>query len=347
MRSSVARIGGLAKIEVPAAWGMDPPWEYRNRAEYRASLGADGRLILGFLRHHSHDVVPLTECQLQHPFSERVRTVITEAMTRVGQTPAERAALLGVETLVSFTAGNGLVTLICEGRPPWVEALAAELQRELDEVAGVLFTRRRGRSAHRSPIELVLGESSITEQIGGRSYRVTADSFSQSNAAQAGRMTALVQEWAEVKPTDTVLDLYSGVGTFLLPLARQAKLAIGIEESRSATADAYANARRWRLRNVTLHERRVERLLPRLIERKQAADIMVLDPPRKGCGPIVIAQAVQLRPRRVILVSCHPATLARDLKDLASHGYQCRRLQPVDMFPQTWHVETVAVCERG
>jgi len=275
----------------------------------------------------------------------------------------------------------------------------------LPDLVGVLAARRRGHAAHRSPAELVWGDYHIAEQLAGQEYRVSGDSFFQSNPAQAGRMIGLVSEWASppvplsktgegASRAGLVLDLYSGVGTFLLPLARGARRAIGVEESESAVEDAKANARAGRLRNITLHERRVERILPRLAERAsppfdsaqgrpspspslergrqtsppfpplrarrggdnsgakeseltrgEVPDVVILDPPRKGCGPIVAALVAKLRPRRVILVSCHPATLARDLKSFAEHGYPCRRVQPIDMFPQTWHVEAVAVCE--
>ena len=420
VREALARIGGIQTsppsplsktgegagkpdaaggVLVAETWGMEKqPWFYRNRAEYHAALDDKGQLVLGFARHHSHDIVSLRECNLQHPFSEAVRKAVLAHMPRVAQTPGERAALLGVETLVSFASGNGLVTLICAGRPAFVPSLADALHADLPDLVGVLAARRRGHAAHRSPAELVWGDYHIAEQLAGQEYRVSGDSFFQSNPAQAGRMIGLVSEWASppvplsktgegASRAALVLDLYSGVGTFLLPLARGARRAIGVEESESAVEDAKANARAWRLRNITLHERRVERILPRLAERAsppspspslergrqtsppfpplrarrggdnsgakeseltrgEVPDVVILDPPRKGCGPIVAALVAKLRPRRVILVSCHPATLARDLKSFAEHGYPCRRVQPIDMFPQTWHVEAVAVCER-
>ncbi len=351
VRDALARIGGMPQVEVAEAWGMAAqPWFYRNRAEYHAALNDSGQLYLGFAKHHSHEIVELRECNLQHPFSERVRKAVLEHMPRVAQSAAERAALLGVETLVSFASGQGLATLICDGRPPFVESLAEALHADLPDLAGVLFARRRGHAAHRSPVELVWGESSVSEKLGRGEYRVSGDSFFQSNPAQATRMIALVTERAGVQKDDTVLDLYSGVGTFLLPLARHARRATGVEESESAVEDASANARAWGLRNVTLHERRVERFLAKAVPpapspQSLAPAVVVLDPPRKGCGPIVSAQVAKLRPRRIILVSCHPATLARDLKSFAEAGYPCRRVQPIDMFPQTWHVEAVAVCE--
>ncbi|MFB3880336.1 MAG: class I SAM-dependent RNA methyltransferase [Armatimonadota bacterium] len=415
VREALARIGGIQSspprplsktgegvdkhrseggVVVGETWGMErDPWFYRNRAEYHAALDERGQVVLGFARHRSHDIIPLRECNLQHPFSERVRKAVVGQMPRVAQTVGERAALLGVETLVSFSSGKGLVTLICDGRPAFVPPLADALRAEVPEVVGVLAARRRGHAAHRSPAELVWGEYHVVEELrsrgvqesGRQGYRVSGDSFFQSNPAQAGRMVEVVREVSSppyplsksgeggTSPPGllsktgegearlgVVLDLYSGVGTFLLPLARGARRATGVEESESAVEDAKANARAWGLRNVTVYERRVERFLARAVSpapspsgcvalgkgaQSLAPDVVVLDPPRKGCGPVVAALVAKLRPRRIILVSCHPATLARDLKSFAEHGYPCRRVQPIDMFPQTWHVEAVAVCE--
>ncbi|HUU53892.1 MAG TPA: 23S rRNA (uracil(1939)-C(5))-methyltransferase RlmD [Armatimonadota bacterium] len=345
VRDSLARIGGLTGVEVADAWGMENPWFYRNRAEYHAQMTSSGDVILGFSRHHTHEVIGLTECRLQHPLSERIRQAVVQLMARVAQSPVERAALLGVETLVSFASGKGIATLVCDGRPPFVESLAQGLVEQVPALAGVLAARRRGRTPHRSPGEVIVGEEHIVEEIGSGRYRVSADSFFQSSPAQAARAVELVKQWSEVGEGEVVLDLYSGVGTFLLPLAQSARRAIGVEESAAAVRDANANLRRWRAHNVKLWERKVERILPRWADQGRKADVVILDPPRKGCGPVVLAHVARLQPRRIVLVSCHPATLARDLKNLSEHGYACRRLQPIDMFPQTWHIETVAVCE--
>jgi 23S rRNA (uracil1939-C5)-methyltransferase len=348
VRDALARIGGLPEVEVCETWGMENPWFYRGRAQYHARLSQSGEVFLGFTRHHSHDVVALTECNIQHPLSERIRKAVAEVVSRVAQGASERAALLGVETLVSSATGRGLVTLVCDRRPRFASSAADALMSQVDGLSGVLAARRRGRGAlHRSPAQVLAGEAHVTEELGGNRFRVSADSFFQTNPAQAARIIALAQEWAEVGKDDVVLDLYSGVGTFLLPLARSAHRGIGVESEASAFADARYNQRRWRLQRLDLYERKVERMLPRLVERGMKASIVVLDPPRKGCGPVVCALAAKLSPRRIILISCDPATLARDLKSLAEYGYRARRVQPVDMFPQTWHVETVAVCDRS
>lgn len=348
VRESVARIAGLSDAEVGETWGMEDPWRYRNRAEYHVRRQASGKIAVGFTRHRSHEVVALRECRLQHALSERVRAAVEELLPHVAQGAAERAALLGVETLVSFSSGQIIATLVCDGEEPsFLSSLAEALAMRLPELTGLLAALRRGRgSPRRSPSTVLWGDSHVIEEIAGRTYRVSADSFFQTNPAQAARAVELVEEWAAVQPGDTVLDLYCGVGTFLLPLAGSAKAGRGVESDRAAYRDARANARRWRLPNVKLYERNVERLVPRWVERGRRADVVVLDPPRKGCGPIVCATAARLNPRRIILVSCDPATFARDLASLAEEGYKVRHIQPIDMFPQTWHVEAVAVCER-
>jgi len=348
VRDALSRIASLPDVEVGETWGMQEPWHYRGRADYHAEVSDSGELAIGFARHRSRQIVPLSECDVQHPLSERIRQALTKLMGRVAQSPSERAGLLGVETLISFASGRGLVTLVCDGRPAFLRSAAEALMEQVDGVAGVLSARRRGRnSPHRSPSEPIVGEAEVVEALNGRGYRVSADSFFQSNPGQAARMVSLVQEWAQVGKGEVVYDLYSGVGTFLLPLAATAGLALGVEAQTSSVADAKANLRRWKLRNVRLYERNVERLLPRLVQRGKKADVIVLDPPRKGCGPVVCISVARLEPRRIVLVSCDPATLARDLKTLAEHGYRAQRVQPIDMFPQTWHVECVALCERA
>ena len=348
VRDAVTRIGRLADVAVGETWGMKEPWCYRGRAEYQAHVDESGQVTLGFARHRSHEIVAVGRCRVQHPLSEQVRAALLELIPRLAQGPGERTAFLKLDTLVSHASGKAIATLVCDGQPPFLPSAAEALMREVPDLIGVCASRQRGmRAVHRSPARPLAGRPHLTESLGEGEYRISPDSFFQVNPQQAARIVALVQEWAEVSRGHVVVDTYSGVGTFLLPLARAARQAAGIESEESALTDARANLRRWRLSNVTLYKGEVERILPRLAERGWQPQVVVLDPPRKGCGPAVCAAVARLRPRRVILVSCHPATLARDLKTLAEHGYPARRVQPVDMFPQTWHVEAVALCEHG
>ena len=346
VRDAVARLAGLPEVEVAETWGMENPWHYRNRAEYHAGLDQSGHLVLGLLRHHTHDVIPVDRCQLQHPLSERVRAATVALMSRLAQSPAERALLYKLATFVSFARGQAIATFVLQGRPEFLASLGRALKEEVAEVVGVAAARSRGPLVvHRSPAETVLGKSRLVETLDGYEYHVSADSFFQVNPAQAARMVSQVQEWAGLRKGESVIDAYCGVGTFLLPLAESGGPALGIEADESALNDARLNAQLWHLRNVHLQRGKVETVLSNLVREDGHCDVLVLDPPRKGCGPIVSVAATRLRPRRILLISCHPATLARDLKTLAEHGYRPRRLQPIDMFPHTWHVETVAVCE--
>jgi len=348
MRDAIGRIGGLSGVEIGETWGMDDPWRYRNRVEYHADLDESASVRLGFTRLHSHDIFSLQECALQHPLSEQIRTAALELMPRIAQGGKERGALLEVESLVSFHSGEAIATLVCDGKPPFLAPLAEALMEAVPGLVGVGAARARGRlAAHRSPVASVAGKAHITERLGANSYRISPDAFFQTNPKQAARMLDLVMQWAAVGKRDGVMDLYSGVGTFLLPLAQVAHHAIAVEESEAALVEARANLRQRRLENVSLYESKVERVLPKLAQRKWRTDVIVIDPPRKGCGPVVCAAAAKLNPKRIVLISCHPATLARDLKSFAEQGYRARHIQPIDMFPQTWHVEAVAVCERG
>jgi 23S rRNA (uracil1939-C5)-methyltransferase len=381
VRDAVSRIAGLASAEIADTWGMDDPWRYRNRAEYHAGADESGAFCLGFTRVHTHDVFPLRECALQHPISERIRTTLLDLVRcptqgppaviarEAGgrQSPDDRgnlavsdgpsgfpiprpddpaASLLALEVLISFHSSQAIAALVCDGRPDFLQALSEALVQRVPGLIGVSAARARGRlAAHRSPSESIVGKTHITERLGDAAYRISPDAFFQANPQQAARMLDLVKQWVFADRVDGVLDLYSGVGTFLLPLARRAHHAVAVEENDAALADLRASVRQWRLDNVNYYQGKVERVLPRLAQRGWKTDVIVIDPPRKGAGPAICAAAAKLGPRRIILVSCHPATLARDLKSLTEHGYLPRRIQPIDMFPQTHHVEAVALCE--
>ncbi len=346
VRDAVARIGRLPNVPIAETVGMEEPWHYRNRVEYHAGLDESGRVFLGFLRYHTHDVIPANGCHVQHPLSERVQQLVSDLVNRFAPRVEERGRLYRVEVFVSFALQQALVTLICDGRPAFVPLVAQALMEEGEGIAGVLAARSRGRTtAHRSPSEVIQGKSRLTERLGEYEYHVSADSFFQVNPVQATRLLALVQEWAAVGRQESIIDAYCGVGTFLLPLASQGGPALGIESDESSLNDARLNATTWHLREVHLQRGKVEKVLPEMVHEGGRCDVLVLDPPRRGCGPLVSVAATRLRPHRLLLISCDPATLARDLKTLSEHGYAPTRLQPIDMFPHTWHVETVALCE--
>jgi len=343
VRENLQRIAGLTDIEMPPAIGMEDTWGYRNKAEYFAGRDAEGHIFLGFLRRGSHEVVPISECAVQHPLNEAVRRVLTELINTHAQGAEEKEALVKLNTRISFADNLACVTLITFGRPGFIRPLAASLMERLPQVSGVCHAGTRMCSgAQHAPAEIVLGTPYLFERIREISFRISPDSFFQVNPHQAAALTEVVEAHADITDEEIIIEGYSGVGTFLIPLAKKARMATGIEESDSAVADAKANLRKNHLENTRIYEGKVESILPRFAARRWHAGAVVLDPPRKGCGKAVLAAAANLRPRSIVIISCDPATLARDLKFITSMDYVPKSVQLVDMFPHTWHIECVA-----
>lgn len=284
---------------------------YRNHVQFAVS--ADGRP--GFRRAASHEVIPIDRCLLLTERLAELHAALDLAWPE----------LTGV-TLRAGQAGQALLLL---------EARSDDLpELELDLPAACAVRTPRGLHA-------LVGEPWIEERVAGRAYRISAESFFQVNTTGAAALVEIVRAYADLQPTDILLDVYCGVGLFALALADAAAEVIGIESSPAACDDFAHNAAD--LPHVSLHEGAAEEVLPALRAQGQQADVVVMDPPRAGAGEAVIRELAACRPRRIVYVSCDPATLARDSVHLAAAGYRLREAQPVDLFPQTYHVETVAL----
>lgn len=312
------RLGGqgdaLTSAHVNAVLGMDEPWAYRNHIQ----LVADEEGALGFQALRSHDVVAIDTCWITHPMIDDLWGALDIEGWR-----AERVVLrAGTET------GEGLVVI--EGDdddPPEVV---------IDAPVSCLYRGRDGR------MEVLAGDGHYHERLGGRTFRISAPSFFQVNTAQAERLVEVARDYLALKGGEMLLDVYSGVGTFALTIGRDAGRVVAVEGAPSAVADLRANLVPDEA--VTVIEGRAEEVLPGLALR---ADAVVVDPPRAGCAPEVLRAIAAAGAGRVVYVSCDVATLARDVARLAELGYALRAVQPVDMFPQTSHVETVARLERA
>ena len=317
VRDQLARIGGIPDAPVRPAIGADEPWHYRNHIQFH--VAPDGRL--GFMAARTNAVVPIDEC---HILAQPV-----EALWR--DLEIELPDLEEVVLRASVRTGERLAAL----------QLASDeaLEVEIDLPVNCVLLLADGR-------EVVLsGDDYFHEELSGRVYRVSAESFFQVNTPQAEKLVQLVVErvTAGGDPTQlNVLDAYCGVGVFALALAGAVARVTGIESAPSAVSDALANAAG--VENVDIHEGTVEAVLPALDGR---FDVIVLDPPREGCAPTVLDAIAAHGIPRIVYVSCDPSTLARDVKRLAAKGYRLAEAQPLDMFPQTFHIETVAVLERA
>ncbi len=306
---SVADVVALADDEGLLDFG------YRNYVQF--ALTGEGRL--GFLRPASHEVIPIDRCLL---LSER----LDELHAALDLVWPELTGLT-----LRAAAGTGQALLL-------METLGEELpELELDLPAACAVLTPRG-------VQALVGEPWIEEIVADRRYRISAEGFFPVNTAGAEALVEIVRTYADVQPGDVVLDAYCGAGLFALALAGSAAEVIGIESAPAACDDFAHNAAD--LAHVSLHEGAVDEVLPALRSQEQHVDVVVMDPPLTGAGETVIRELAALHPRRIVYVSCDPATLARDSVYLVAAGYHLVEAQPVDMYPQTYHIETVALWEK-
>ncbi len=289
---------------------------YRNYVQF--ALTPDGKL--GFRRSASHQVVPVARCLLLHERLDELHAALEVA----------EFGLQGVSLRVGINTGDSLALLETAGDE--------QPEIEISLPASIALVTPRG-------VQPLIGQPWVFEEVLGRRYRVSAESFFPVNTVGAAALVEAVAAYAGLRPQETLLDAYCGVGLFALALADSAGEVIGVESSPSGCEDFAFNA--GDQPNVTLHEGAMEEVLPALRSQGQRVDVVVVDPPRTGAGPEVIRELAGLGPSRIVYVSCDPATLARDAVHLAAASYRLVEAQPVDTFPQTYHVEVVALWEKG
>ncbi len=313
VREQLQRLGGLVHPPVTPVLPSPAIWEYRNHVEF--STTPEGRI--GFYDADGEHIIPIAECHIIEPALATALDALDfelPELTRLGlrKGSADDDVMLIFETQ--------------DDEPP-------ELETDLPLSACWLTPA--------GEVIPLVGHSSITFHISRFTYRVSPPTFFQVNTAQAETLVRLALEFLDLKGGETVLDAYCGAGLFSAALAEKAGHVIGIEASPWACDDWEHNLARYE--HVSLYEGPVSRVLPELSDKLDAA---VLDPPRGGCEPGALDALIAQRPRRIVFVSCDPATLARDLRSLCSAGYRVERIQPVDMFPQTYHIETVVQISR-
>lgn len=313
VRDQLRRIGKIEDPPVRPTIPSPEPFGYRNQIQFSAS--PDGRL--GFQAMRSHRVVPISRCWIAHPMLQE----LYEALDIEGLDLRRLTLRCGVRT------GDRMVIFETEGDE--LPILETDLRVSL-----VLLT------SDEKAVPLI-GLDYLTEEVGGFLFRISAPSFFQTHTAVAEQMVHQVVEWADLRGTESVLDAYCGVGLFAAHLAPFAQRVVGIEAHPAAAADAGHNLARFP--HVEILAGTVEALAPTL---EGPFDVVVVDPPRTGCSKEALEALLRLAPRRWIYVSCDPATLARDARQLLNAGYRLHAVQPFDMFPQTYHIETVSLFEK-
>lgn len=340
-------IAGLAETPVAPCLPTSP-WHYRNKMQLVAAPGHR----LGLYRRHSHEVVATDGCLIAHPLANRILEAVTELLAEAGWAPwNERAGSGLLRHVLARVAGppgheEALVVLVVSSATvPRLDSFRERLVARVPQVVGLALNinpQRTNVILGRTTMP-VWGREHLVETVDGVRFAIGPTSFFQVNAQGLSHLSTLVGEMLDPSPRLTVVDAYCGVGALSLPLARRVARVVGIEEVGEAVENATRNARLNGLTNTSFLRGAVEALLPTL----PRPDAVILDPPRKGCAPSVIDTIAAGKVPTVIYVSCNPATLARDVARFIEHGYRLSRVQPVDMFPQTAHVECVVRLDGG
>jgi len=370
---ALRRIGHLDGFELQEIVPALQPWRYRNKLEY--SFGEDGdgarpELVCGF---HApaggNRVTPIDDCLLASERGNLARVAALDWCRAEGLTAWERSSVpRGARDARTEPAPDGRARLrnlvVREGRHTGklqvrivttegeldAGSLAAALSQALGEsLSGVLWTRSRSvaETTAGGETELVWGDAELPERLGELDLRISAEAFFQTNTEMAELLYGIVAEYAALEGWERVYDLYSGIGTIALTLAPRAGELWGIELVEPAVADAIAGARRNEITNVHFFAGDTRTALPELLERAGRPDVLVVDPPRAGLSKKVVHRIIDASPKRIVYVSCNPTTLAPNAAELVEAGWALRKVRPVDMFPQTHHIECVALFERA
>ena len=354
---NLARIGGfdpelLERIAEPII-GMEHPFRYRNKAQFPVGTDREGNLVAGFYAGRTHTIIDHHDCALGVPENQQILELVLEHMRHHSIPAYDESTGWGLVRHVmirsGFHTGQIMVCLVLNGkRLPAGEELAGRLS-EIPGMTSVMINVNREKTNVIMGKETILlwGREYIEDRIGDVTYQISARSFYQVNPIQTERLYGTALEYAGLQGTETVWDLYCGIGTISLFLAQKAGRVYGVEIVPEAIRDARRNAALNGLDNTEFFVGKAEEVLPQKYEREGIrADVMVIDPPRKGCQPEVLDTMVKMAPQRIVYVSCDSATLARDLKYLCQRGYELRRFRVTDMFPMSVHTECVCQVER-
>lgn len=375
VKNNLLRIGGfpealIDKVMEPVV-GMEKPYHYRNKAQFPIGADKNGEPITGFYAGRTHVIIPNTDCALGVSENKIILEMILDYMKQYKITPYIETTGKGLIRHVlirkGFTTGEIMVCLVINGdKLPQEEKLVTAL-RKVEGMTSISININKektnvimGRTCRtiwgndtitdvihmRSMEDINAGNDKITDNknTDGIMFKISPLSFYQVNPIQTEKLYSLALEYAGLTGNETVWDLYCGIGTISLFMAKKAKHVYGIEIVEQAIKDARENAKRNQIENATFYVGKAEEVLPELYEKEGIyADVICVDPPRKGCDETCLATMIKMAPKRIVYVSCDSATLARDLKYLCANGYELKKVRPVDQFAHTVHIENVCL----
>lgn len=358
VRNNLLRIGGFGEAYLNTVMepivGMDEPYYYRNKAQFPIGTDRDGNIIAGFYAGRTHNIIPNTDCALGVKENRQVLECILDYMEKNHITAYDEMSGNGLVRHVlirkGFASNQIMVCLVINGRKLPVKE---QLLQGLLKIPGMTsvslsFNREKTNVIMGKELETIWGKDYIVDSIRDIEFKISPLSFYQVNPVQTEKLYSIALDFAGLSGKETVWDLYCGIGTISLFLARKAKQVYGVEIVPQAIEDAKANAKLNGIGNAEFFVGKAEEILPQQYEKNGIyADVIVVDPPRKGCDSVCLETMLKMKPERIVYVSCDSATLARDLKVLAEGGYEVKRVRAVDMFGGTVHCEVcVELCRK-
>ncbi len=344
VQQDLARIGGFSQISVDPVLAA-APLAYRNKATYPVQLGQDGAVQAGYYQKGSHFLINLNQCPIQdsrlNPYLTRIKLDIQKQGWQVYDEKTHRGEVRHLSLRIGRQTGEVLLTVVARSSNlAKLEQHAQKWMERYPDLVGVCLNLNPARTnAIFGPeTRCIAGRDYLQEHFAGLEFQIQPTTFFQVNTEQAEALLNVIRSELQLQGNEILVDAYCGIGTLSLPLARHIQQVIGIELQPESIQQAQQNARLNGIENAEFKVGEVEAILPQLTIHP---DIVLLDPPRKGCDPSVIETLLQIRPQKIVYVSCNSATLARDLK-LLSPAYSLQRVQPADFFPQTAHVEAAA-----
>ncbi|WP_022796035.1 23S rRNA (uracil(1939)-C(5))-methyltransferase RlmD [Bavariicoccus seileri] len=351
VQEALKRIGHI-EVDVPETIGTKNPWGYRNKGQIPVQ-NVCGQLTTGFYKKGTHTLVPVENFHIQDPEIDKTVVVVRDLLRRLQLTAYNERNRSGDIRHIIVRRGQRtqqimVIIVTAKKRVRPLQLIADELAKRVTEVVSVIqnvnqdkTNRILGQVNH-----VLYGKDYFEEELLGLTFKISPTSFFQVNTDQAEVLYQTALDFADLKESDTVIDAYCGIGSISLPLAKQAKHVYGVEVVPEAIEMARDNAELNGLDNTTFVAGTAEEVLPKWVEEGLHPDVIVVDPPRKGLDDVVRKTMIEVKAPKIVYVSCNPATLARDLADFVAAGYNVEKVQPVDMFPQTSHVETVVLMSR-
>ena len=355
---NLSRIGGISDITLPPVIGMEVPFRYRNKAQFPVGKDKSGNIITGFYAGHSHSIVPCFDCLIGSEHNARILAKVREYMVKYHIEPYNEELHKGQVRHIlireGYITGEIMVCVVINGSALNKEDELVKMLQTLTfsndrKIASIMlnFNTAKTNVILGEECRLLYGKPYIEDYIGDIRYQISPLSFYQVNPVQTKKLYELALDFAGLTGNETVWDLYCGIGTISLFLAQRAKKVYGVEIIPQAIENAKNNALINGITNAEFYVGKAEEVLPRKYEEEQVyAEVIVVDPPRKGCDEVLLDTMVKMQPERIVYVSCDSATLARDLKYLVANGYEVKKVQGVDQFGHTGHVETVVLLSR-